>query len=84
MVHLSSRVSDASVFIVYGIVFSRLGSLGWTNNATLGSILCYCFYWIAIIGILVCTSRSTSILVLLKVTMCDPSLLIAITRHEVV
>ncbi|KAF8325868.1 iron permease FTR1/Fip1/EfeU [Cantharellus anzutake] len=26
--------------------------LGWTNNATLGTILCYCFYWIAVIAIL--------------------------------
>ncbi|KDQ13780.1 hypothetical protein BOTBODRAFT_160045 [Botryobasidium botryosum FD-172 SS1] len=27
--------------------------LGWTNTATLGTILCYSFYWIAVIGILV-------------------------------
>ncbi|KAF8318690.1 iron permease FTR1 [Clavulina sp. PMI_390] len=26
--------------------------LGWTNNATIGSILCYCFYWIAVMAIL--------------------------------
>jgi cytosine/uracil/thiamine/allantoin permease len=29
-------------------------SLGWTNTATLGTILCYVFYWISVVGILVC------------------------------
>ncbi|KAF9515675.1 hypothetical protein BS47DRAFT_1371943 [Hydnum rufescens UP504] len=27
--------------------------LGWTNNATLGTILCYVFYWIFVLGILI-------------------------------
>lgn len=27
--------------------------LGWTNTATLGTILCYVFYWLTVIGILV-------------------------------
>jgi len=27
--------------------------LGWTNNATLGTILCYVFYWIFVVAILI-------------------------------
>lgn len=40
---------------------TTLCSLGWTNTATLGTILCYVFYWLTVIGILVCASLSPPI-----------------------
>ena len=39
--------SDGADLVVFNAVF------GWTNNATLGSILSYVFYWLAVIVALV-------------------------------
>jgi high-affinity iron transporter len=32
--------------MIFGAVF------GWTNSATLGSVLAYIFYWLLVIGLL--------------------------------
>jgi high-affinity iron transporter len=39
--------ADNQGWSIFGAIF------GWTNSATLGSVLAYVFYWLLVIGILV-------------------------------
>ena len=38
---------DSSGWTIFGAIF------GWTNSATVGSVLSYIFYWLAVIAVLV-------------------------------
>ena len=38
---------DNDGWTIFGAIF------GWTNSATLGSVLAYVFYWLAVVGALV-------------------------------
>ena len=38
---------DSDGWTIFSAIF------GWTNSATIGSVLAYVFYWLAVIGVLV-------------------------------